>query len=244
MFSAAVHSAVLLYPAAKQPGEHNRQIPVSLTYATEHREANSQQHQASRNTALPLVPTREPPKVVTKSPRTDQLRHNEIHRQQPVEPAAVAVDTRQASSAPTIHQAVNRQSLALMPLFHDEEYGDDAIETAETMLPKAAQAISEKPITPVAYVKASYEHTPAPAYPEEARRSGREGRVTVSVLVSAHGQPKEVALSNSSGSASLDRAALAAVRQWKFKPARRNSDAIESWVKVPVEFRLADANAW
>jgi protein TonB len=42
----------------------------------------------------------------------------------------------------------------------------------------------------------------------------------------------------SSGNASLDAAALKAVRGWAFMPASRNGQNIASIVQVPVNFRL------
>jgi hypothetical protein len=34
--------------------------------------------------------------------------------------------------------------------------------------------------------------------------------------------------------------ALTAVRNWRFLPARRGTEAIADWVDVPVRFRLQD----
>jgi protein TonB len=36
----------------------------------------------------------------------------------------------------------------------------------------------------------------------------------------------------------LDESALSAVRRWRFVPAQRAGAAIDSWVDVPVSFRL------
>jgi protein TonB len=36
----------------------------------------------------------------------------------------------------------------------------------------------------------------------------------------------------------LDDAALAAVQNWRFVPAKRGSVAVEGWVNVPIEFKL------
>jgi len=85
---------------------------------------------------------------------------------------------------------------------------------------------------------ATYLRNPAPRYPVAARRAGEQGTVTLRVLVTRDGQPARVDVEKSSGSAHLDAAALEAVRGWRFVPARRGTDAIESWVLVPVVFRL------
>ena len=58
-----------------------------------------------------------------------------------------------------------------------------------------------------------------PAYPAEAMRRRQEGTVRLVVHVSADGTPVLVELAGSSGHPSLDKAALNAVRQWRFNPA-------------------------
>ncbi|MER2554563.1 MAG: energy transducer TonB, partial [Thauera sp.] len=58
------------------------------------------------------------------------------------------------------------------------------------------------------------------------------------VLVSPNGSPAQVELRSSSGSERLDRAAREAVARWRFAPARRGDAAIESWVLVPIVFKL------
>jgi protein TonB len=88
--------------------------------------------------------------------------------------------------------------------------------------------------------QARYRDTPRPDYPESARREGREGRVLLRVLVDAQGRSKKVEISGSSGSAALDRAAAEAIQRWRFHPARHGDAPAESWVNIPVEFRLKD----
>lgn len=58
------------------------------------------------------------------------------------------------------------------------------------------------------------------------------------VHVDASGHPIGVQLHASSGHEVLDKAALAAVRQWTFVPAKRGATPIDGWVDVPLDFRL------
>ena len=58
------------------------------------------------------------------------------------------------------------------------------------------------------------------------------------VEVSALGLPLNVNVQQSSGHPMLDEAALQAVRQWKFQPARHGSMDVRSQVQIPVVFRL------
>jgi protein TonB len=97
--------------------------------------------------------------------------------------------------------------------------------------------------TGIALTQARYRDTPRPDYPESARREGREGRVLLRVLVDDQGRSKKVEISGTSGSEVLDRAAAEAIRRWLFHPARYGDKPVESWLRIPVEFRLADANS-
>lgn len=92
-----------------------------------------------------------------------------------------------------------------------------------------------------AVTQARYRDTPRPHYPDSARREGREGRVLLRVLVDDQGQSKMVEINRSSGSEELDRAAAEAIKRWRFYPARYADQPVESWLRIPIEFRLADA---
>jgi protein TonB len=79
-----------------------------------------------------------------------------------------------------------------------------------------------------------------PVYPPRCLRRGIEGRVRVRVLVGENGRPQEVTIGESSGDSALDQAALEAVRDWRFEPAKRNGVPVRAWAVVPVEFKLID----
>jgi protein TonB len=91
------------------------------------------------------------------------------------------------------------------------------------------------------FVQASYAYAPKPEYPAPARREGKEGRVLLRVLVDEQGKSKSVEVDDSSGSEALDRAAAEAIKRWRFSPARYGNKSVESWVKIPIDFRLTDA---
>ncbi len=90
---------------------------------------------------------------------------------------------------------------------------------------------SDSPAVPLA-------DNPAPAYPMPARRAGREGRTVLLVVVAATGECADVEIAETSGTPSLDEAAAAAIRRWRFIPARRSGRATETAIRVPVTFRL------
>ncbi len=102
---------------------------------------------------------------------------------------------------------------------------------------KPAPVARAEAVTPPAF-NAAYLRNPPPRYPQAARRIGDEGTVMLRVLVNAEGAPVQVELDRSSGSSPLDNAAVDAVRNWRFVPARRGLQHVEGWVRVPIVFRL------
>ena len=98
---------------------------------------------------------------------------------------------------------------------------------APTAPPAMADIASPSPIS-----------RPPPRYPARALRMRETGTVRVLVAVGADGVPTDVSVESSSQSRDLDRAALEAVRKWRFRPAQRGGQAVAGSVVVPIEFRL------
>lgn len=80
--------------------------------------------------------------------------------------------------------------------------------------------------------------SPAPRYPPQAARRGESGTVLVRVDVGPDGVPTSTSLVQSSNSRLLDKAALDAVRRWRFRPAVVNGRPTVGSVVVPIEFSL------
>ncbi|MBI4565411.1 MAG: energy transducer TonB [Planctomycetes bacterium] len=87
-------------------------------------------------------------------------------------------------------------------------------------------------------IPASPAQNPPPEYPLIARRRGLEGCVVLRVRVSEEGHPLEVQVQSSSGHRCLDEAAIRAVKNWRFTPAKRGNAAIPSLCEIPIRFRL------
>ncbi|HWV15387.1 MAG TPA: energy transducer TonB [Cellvibrio sp.] len=81
-------------------------------------------------------------------------------------------------------------------------------------------------------------NNPAPVYPTISKRLREEGTVILEILVTASGSVAEMRLKQSSGYERLDEAAMRAVKQWHFLPARRGNEAIDFWYELPIEFSL------
>jgi protein TonB len=104
--------------------------------------------------------------------------------------------------------------------------------------PIAAPAPVTLPVVPPDF-NAAYLRNPPPAYPYQARRLGQQGKVVLHVLVNTAGLPDKVELRASSGTGSLDEAALDAVRNWRFVPAKQGDKPVAAWVLVPIVFSLS-----
>ena len=104
--------------------------------------------------------------------------------------------------------------------------------------PKPAPAAPAAEPVSQARFDADYLRNPAPAYPPLSRRMGEEGKVILRVSVNPQGTADSVEIRTSSGSPRLDEAAQKTVRNWKFIPAKRGDAAVQSWVLVPIIFKL------
>lgn len=104
---------------------------------------------------------------------------------------------------------------------------------AEPAPPPQAAGGQSTPPRPVAG------QTPSPGYPAAELRRGRGGTVMLRVEVGPDGTPTAVTVAESSRSRALDRAAVAAVRNWRFEPALVNGQPAAGTVRVPVEFTPA-----
>jgi protein TonB len=78
----------------------------------------------------------------------------------------------------------------------------------------------------------------APAYPEPAIRNGWQGTVLLRVHIDAAGYVMGTELVSTSGHAILDAAAIRAVRQWRYEPARVAGGSVGASVRQPVVFTL------
>lgn len=77
----------------------------------------------------------------------------------------------------------------------------------------------------------------APKYPEEMRREKITGIVTLRLVVDENGDVIEKSVTKSTRS-DFDGAALAAIDQWKFKPARKGGAAVRATITLPIKFTI------
>jgi len=110
--------------------------------------------------------------------------------------------------------------------------------------PRAPAAPPSAPMAPAAPAQATSDPVlqgkPSAPYPIAALRNGESGTVMLRVTVGADGVPYGIAVARSSGSRTLDRAAMGAVKSWRFSPAMRGGQPVPATVQIPVAYNLGE----
>lgn len=75
-----------------------------------------------------------------------------------------------------------------------------------------------------------------PVYPEQARQMRVQGPVQLQATINKDGNISNVKVV--SGNAQLARAAVEAVKQWKYKPYYLNNEPVEIQTQIIVNFKL------
>jgi protein TonB len=75
-----------------------------------------------------------------------------------------------------------------------------------------------------------------PAYPVLARQTGREGRVELHAIIATDGTIQSLEVL--SGDPLFYSSALAAVREWRYRPTVLNGQAVEIDTRITVVYKL------
>ena len=76
-----------------------------------------------------------------------------------------------------------------------------------------------------------------PQYPAELRKAKVEGAVTIVFVLGEDGRVEEPRIENSSRP-EFEKPALDAVRRWKFKPGMKDGEAVRTYMRLPIRFRV------
>ncbi|HTU62195.1 MAG TPA: energy transducer TonB, partial [Polyangiales bacterium] len=79
-----------------------------------------------------------------------------------------------------------------------------------------------------------------PEYPERALTQKITGSVTLEFTVSTKGEPEDVHVVSAEPAGTFDRAAIAAVRRWRYEPLVINGAPQEVTTRTTVRFTLSD----
>jgi protein TonB len=113
-----------------------------------------------------------------------------------------------------------------------------AEDPSREILTNTAQQFSVAPPIPVSgkVQQARLISSVAPAYPAFVRSIGLFGDVTIDALIDSTG--KVTTMKPLSGPVPLQQAAMDALRQWEYEPARLNGQPVSTHLSVTVKFQL------
>lgn len=77
----------------------------------------------------------------------------------------------------------------------------------------------------------------APVYPADLRKAKIEGSVTVICILGEDGRVEEPRVENSSRP-EFEKPALDAVRKWRFRPGMKDGQAVRTYIRIPLRFRV------
>ncbi len=105
------------------------------------------------------------------------------------------------------------------------------VATAPTPAPPRMVVVSAAPAAPsgpvsVSDLSAKLIDGKPPRYPIESRRKREQGTVVLDILLNTDGTVASLAIAHSSGFDRLDKAALDAVRKWRWSPTMRGGQAV------------------
>ncbi len=181
-------------------------------------------------TSVVIVPYRE---LAAPPPLTQDAPPPQVAIAQPVAPPTVGVAVPVPDAeAPPEQTIASQEEIAQVTPGVDAGKGDIVVAPpSEDDLPQFGQYVYVEEL-PEAITKVS------PTYPDIAREAGVDGVVLVQALVGKDGHVKDARVQPGKSIPMLDGAALAAVKQWVFKPALSNNKPVAVWVAVPVRFSL------
>jgi len=114
------------------------------------------------------------------------------------------------------------------------QYAGEAISAAEVDL---AAARAERRSEPMQAASLKRTREVAAFYPRQALMSGIEGWVDVDFTISPQGVPTDLSVRDAKPKRTFDRAALEALRQWRFEPIVREGAAVEQRATLRMIFK-------
>jgi protein TonB len=230
--SLAVHAALAgLLPS---PFHHDHPLPQTLEVDLVEEPPRPQREESK--------PSIEPPAALplksAASSKPEPVRnHRAVADPKPVreQPVARVTSTVRAPEHLLTHAEPEKAVTAVPVATEGTDTEEKPAATASTVAKDVGAEAG--PETPPSF-RAGYLRNPEPQYPSASRRLGEQGTVQLRVLVSADGHAAHVDVHRSSGFPRLDEAGAAAVREWRFVPAKRGTTPVEAHVIVPIVFKL------
>lgn len=107
---------------------------------------------------------------------------------------------------------------------------DTPPEPPQEVHPAPVQARIDAPPKPMRTIR--------PKYPDESRKKGEEGKIALEITVAADGAVKSAKIVSSCGYGALEAAAVKAVTEARFTPAKASGRNVESVARLTLDFKL------
>lgn len=78
----------------------------------------------------------------------------------------------------------------------------------------------------------------APKYPREAFLNNTEGYVSVIFVVNAEGKAEDIEVIDEHPQRTFRKAALKALRKWRFSPAKENGEVVTDVKEITIDFKI------
>jgi TonB family protein len=164
-----------------------------------------------------------------------KIRPYRLREKQSIE--AIAIPDQFEIPPPPVEEVKKKIVTEIAP--SDDAAAEETIATTELDV-DAPPELPPAPTRPTFFL--SYDDPPElikqvmPVYPDMAREAEQEGVVQVQIGIDEFGNVVEAKILSSVPG--LDQAALDAVYQWKFRPAKQRDIAVPVQIAVPIRFEL------
>lgn len=188
----------------------------------------------------------ESPAVNTEERRISQVEKVEVtlpkKEQEPVSTSPVQSEVRIVSVSEPKPSPSNNEKIEMGSKKEERivlaSLGNPVSSVNPSEKPRVAMKSPSLSESEIVFAQPRYSENPKPLYPQEARKKGYEGEILLRVEVLSNGRVGEIEVRRSSGHEVLDRSAIAAVKQWRFVPAKKGETQVSVWVNIPVTFQL------
>lgn len=240
---AVVQSVVPETPATMLGETNIITAMVTVEEGSQHRAARNDQVAASAKPALD-DPKLIEPTLVDPAPRTQttvsKTTEDIAVKSTKAEPKVVAKRELRSQTQVTKPAPSKRVKTNTLPPQSTNLKTSSGVETDRGEMTGAALADARANTFVGPSASADYLNNPYPKYPKLSLKRKEVGTVWLTLTVTAEGFAKDVRVKETSGYVRLDKAALEAVKRWRFRPARRFGQPVDAEYELPIHFKLKE----
>jgi protein TonB len=155
----------------------------------------------------------------------------------PPKPPPLAIRMNAGAVPVLLAEAAEPEESAPAPVLRNRKVGSVAPHEAPPSFRIGRPRAAQPPGADREILSAVEVYTPAPKYPPQARKRGIEGRVVVEFTIGADGSVGSVRVVESAHRL-LEEAVLEALKEWRFRPARVDGEAVATPHRQSFRFRI------